>query len=132
MSDGAVKRDLNRLSRWVLVVLYTFIGGFAGWCGHELMTWRNVIVVVFAPITLTLVSLIRIWLPSRKLGLLLALALPHLFFGAIWAGFSLLTAWCIAEAVGDWKAPLARVVACAVMSSVCIALALYAYKPRNS
>lgn len=131
MSDGSVKQELNRFSRWLLIVYFTFIGGFAGWCGRELMTWRNVIVVVLPPVAITLVSLIHRWLPNRKLFLLLVLAPPHLFLGTIWAGFSLLIAWGIAEAVGGWKALLARVVTCAVMSLVLSALALYAYKPRN-
>lgn len=41
MSDSSVKRGLNRFSRWLLVVYFTFIGGFASWCGRDFVTWPN-------------------------------------------------------------------------------------------
>jgi len=131
MSDGSVKQELNRFSRWLLVVYFTFIGGFAGWCGPELMTWRNVIVVVFAPIALTLVSLVYSWLPNRNLSLLLLLTPPHLFIGVVSAGGSLLMAWGLAEAVGRLNEPLPRVVISSVGTFLGVVLCLCCYKRRN-
>jgi hypothetical protein len=111
-------------------VYVTFVSGFAGWCGSERLTFRNLAVVVVIPIALAAALFLHQCIRNPRPALLLVLAAPLALGSVVLGVMGLLLAWSVAETVGAWESVWARVLVPAVACLVGALVALFVYEKR--
>lgn len=118
--------------RWFAGTYLLFVGGYAGWHGHQMWTWQHVTVVAVIPAAFALLILLPIALRNPTLPLiLLYLVGGTVLSGVTMGGMGLLVAWGITNVVGDWDDPIARLATSIGLVLPCVGLTFWATRRKD-